>query len=318
MTSLVTGSLGFLGWNLTKRLSQVEAVTGLDNALRTHGRPDEEGAGPGYQPLIMDVRDAALLGHVGGSRAVWHLAAVNGTRRFYEIPDVVLDTQILGTVNVIRACEAAGVTRLVLFSSSEVYQDAQQVPTPESVPLSIPDVTNPRYSYAISKIAAEALAWHSKIPQVVVIRPHNVYGPYMGDAHVIPELVDQFAHLPRTGGKVVVSSDAEATRSFIHVDDFVDACLTIADSLPSEGGAREIFHVGSGIETRIDDVVAMLTRLTGTSPRIERRSAPAGSPLRRCPDVSRLHSLGWAPRVTLEAGLRSLIANAEDRLGALT
>ena len=95
-----------------------------------------------------------------------------------------------GMINVIDACRAHGVGRLMLASSSEVYQTPPQVPTDESAPLVVPDPLNPRYSYGGGKIISELMAINygrKFFERVLIFRPHNVYGPDMGCEHVIPQ-----------------------------------------------------------------------------------------------------------------------------------
>jgi nucleoside-diphosphate-sugar epimerase len=124
---------------------------------------------------------------------IWHLAYVQGTQTFYADPKDVIDVALRGIMNVLGACEAAGKPDLILVSSSEVYQEppAGMFPTDETVPLSVPDVTNPRYSYGGGKIASEiatlAYSQAGMLNRAVIVRPHNIYGPDMGFEHVIPE-----------------------------------------------------------------------------------------------------------------------------------
>jgi nucleoside-diphosphate-sugar epimerase len=94
-------------------------------------------------------------------------------------------------INVLDACIYNNVKNFFLASSSEVYQTPPIVPTDERVPLSVPDVLNPRYSYGGGKIACELLAVNygrKFFDQMVIFRPHNIYGPAMGWEHVIPQL----------------------------------------------------------------------------------------------------------------------------------
>src|SRR5205085_8366769 len=142
---------------------------------------------------VGDVRDASAVRQaVRGVDCVCHLAYVNGTEYFYSKPDLVLDVAVRGMMNVLDACIAEGVRDLVLASSSEVYQTAPEIPTDETVPLSVPDPLNPRYSYGGGKIISELMAFNygrEHFERVIAFRPHNVYGPSMGWEHVIPQFV---------------------------------------------------------------------------------------------------------------------------------
>src|SRR5262249_18729411 len=133
-----------------------------------------------------------VLAATAGVDAVCHLAFVNGTEFFYSRPDLVLDVAVKGMSNILDACMKCGVDELYLTSSSEVYQSPPVIPTDETVALSIPDCLNPRYSYAAGKIISEIMTVNygrRHFRRVVIVRPHNVYGPDMGWEHVIPQLV---------------------------------------------------------------------------------------------------------------------------------
>ena len=151
--------------------------------------------------VTADVRDADGVGTAcAGVDSVCHLAYVNGTEFFYSKPDVVLDVAVRGMLAVMDGCRRHGVAELVLASSSETYQTPPTVPTAEAVPLVVPDVLNPRYSYGGGKLACELMALHQAaafVPRVLVFRPHNVYGPDMGNEHVIPQLTMRLATLAR-------------------------------------------------------------------------------------------------------------------------
>ena len=125
-----------------------------------------------------------------GVDSILHLAYVNGTEFFYSKPALVLDVGVRGMINVLDACRRHGIRELVLASSSEVYQTPPSIPTPENVPLSVPDPLNPRYSYGGGKIICELMAINygrQDFDRVLIFRPHNVYGPDMGWEHVLPQ-----------------------------------------------------------------------------------------------------------------------------------
>jgi len=150
---LVTGGSGFIGSALVKALlKDGNAVRVLDDNSRGAPRRLAE-VQKDIEFIAGDIRDATVVrAAVRGVDEVHHLAFVNGTEFFYSAPELVLDVGVKGIVNVIDACRAAGVGRLVLASSSEVYQTPPQVPTDESAPLVVPDPANPRYSYGGGKI----------------------------------------------------------------------------------------------------------------------------------------------------------------------
>ncbi len=142
MKVVVTGGLGFIGRAVSASLQELgHEVVVLDNRSRS-----DERVIAGVEILEADVRDTeAVTNAVRGADVVYHLAAVQGTGNFYRVPDLVLDVNLRGTLNVADACAGEGVRRLVFSSSSEVYGIPDRFPTPEDVPLQVPDVLNPRY-----------------------------------------------------------------------------------------------------------------------------------------------------------------------------
>jgi UDP-glucose 4-epimerase len=295
----VTGGQGFLGAALCARLvADGHTVRSLDN----HSRGSRQVPGVNY--ITADVR-SPIGCDFDETDTVFHLAAINGTRHFYERPEEVLDVQIRGTLNVLDACKANNVKELVLFSSSEVYGQADQIPTPETVPLKIADPFNPRFSYAAGKIAAEMMCLHAKhLDRVLVIRPHNVYGPDMGYEHVIPELIMRLARDPEPREL----QSPSATRAFCHVTEFIGATLLAWE----KAEARSVYHIGTLDEVRIREVATTIARHLHPGKRQEwtEVDAPDGSPKHRRPDISKLQALGWKPwrdGVPLAAGLKETI-----------
>jgi len=263
------------------------------------------------------VRDAASVGEVmQGVSVVWHLAAVNGTRNFYERPDVVLEVGLKGALSVVDTALQSGVDRLVLFSSSEVYQRAESVPTAEDVPLVVPDPSNPRFSYGGGKIASELIALHigqARGLDVVIVRPHNVYGPDMGLDHVIPEVATRLAVASEGGSRrqitLPIEGDGSETRAFCHVDDAIAGARLAADRGPS--GA--IFHLGTEEEVRVADLVTRIGAALGVDVTLEPGPRRPGSTPRRCPSIARLRSLGYTPAISLAEGLPPVARWYADR-----
>ena len=156
---LVTGGSGFIGSGLVKALVKAgHRVRVLDDNSRGRPRRLTE-VEKDIEFIAGDIRDAEAVSRAtAGMDEVHHLAFVNGTEFFYTQPDLVLDVGVRGMINVIDACRAQGVGKLILASSSEVYQTPPQVPTDETAPLSIPDPLNPRYSYGGGKLISELMA----------------------------------------------------------------------------------------------------------------------------------------------------------------
>jgi nucleoside-diphosphate-sugar epimerase len=228
----------------------------------------------------------------------------------------VLDVGIRGMLNLLDACEATGCADLLLVSSSEAYQVASVVPTPEDIALTVPDVLNPRYSYGGGKIACElmALAWQRRgvLDRVVIARPHNIYGADMGREHVIPEFCDRMNDLVQRHPEGVIpfpiQGTGEETRSFCYVDDCVDQ-LAVLLRKETPGG---VYHVGTEDERTIAEVAHAVAHWYGRNVKVLPGTLPKGSPPRRLPDTTKIRALADYALVPFEAGLARTVAWYQD------
>jgi nucleoside-diphosphate-sugar epimerase len=256
-----------------------------------------------------DVRDQdALERAFAGAEVVMHLAAINGTENFYKRPELVLDVGLRGALAVVNAGRAVGVPDMVVASTAEVYQTPSVVPTPETIPLMLPDSLNPRYSYGGSKIVSELIAFNygqDHYRQVQVFRPHNVFGPNMGWKHVEPQFIMRALAAQDAGdGAFPIQGAGTETRSFCYVDDIVEGILTMYE----KGGHREIYHIGSDEEVSVRDLAARIGKIVGIDLDIRPGQIQAGGTPRRCPDISKMRALGWSPAVGLDEGLERTVA----------
>ena len=326
MKYLVTGGTGFLGSAFVRRLvERGDTVRVLDNNLR--GRTARLGETLDTVEMIEgDVRRYDdVVNAANGVDSVWHFAMINGTEFFYSHPDLVVDVGVAGTLNTIKAAIECGAREMVVASSSEVYQTPPVVPTPETVPMLIPDPANPRYSYGASKAIAEVMAFSfaKAFERTMIFRPHNVYGADMGWEHVIPQFALRVTDLIAKHGTskpipFPIQGDGSETRAFVHVDDFVHGL----ECMLEHGKDRQVYNLGTDVETRIADLAHAVAQSLGATITLEKGALQKGSTLRRCPDISRARrELGYVPKIPLETGLPGVATwyrdHAHERTRAL-
>ncbi|MDX3000848.1 NAD-dependent epimerase/dehydratase family protein [Kribbella solani] len=314
MRVLVLGGAGFIGLHLTRRLvAEGNEVTIVDDFSRGH--TDHDVTALGVPVVHADLTDPAALRDLPRPwDQIYMLAAVVGVRNVESDPARVIRTNALSLLHLLDWMRPG--ERLFFASTSEVYAGGVSagvvpVPTAESVPLMISDITAPRFAYAASKLFGEAAVLHTApatgIP-FVIGRFHNVYGPRMGADHVIPELA--LRALRKEDPFKLYGADQ--SRAFCHVDDAVEAMIRLMDSDDAIG---QIVHIGNDAEEiAIGALAELILRVAGHHPRTDLLPAPRGSVARRCPDLTLLCKLtGYEPSVPLEAGVRQTFDWYRDR-----
>ena len=302
---LVTGGSGFIGSSITRFLVESGyTVRVLDNNSR--GRisrlSDIENE---FEFCVGDIRDENLVyKSLLDIDSVVHLAYINGTASFYSQPEEVLDVGIRGMQNIINGIKNSSVSELYLASSSEVYQKPSVFPTPESVPLVVPDVFNPRYSYGLGKIVQEFMAIHStpNLSKKVIFRPHNVYGPDMGTLHVVPELFLKIAD--SDSNVVTLKGDGTQRRSMCEIQDFIHgfSLLLSSEEVP------QIVNIGTKFEMTILELASEIALQLGVKKNFLSGLTPSGETDRRLPDISKLEKLGYKPSVSIHEGIAKYCA----------
>jgi len=302
---LVTGGSGFIGSSITRHLVESgHAVRVLDNNSRGQlsrlSDIKEE-----FEFCEGDIRNEGLVqDSLKNIDAVVHLAYINGTANFYSHPEEVLDIAIRGMQNIVNGLKHSKVSELYLASSSEVYQKPYLFPTPESVPLVVPDPFNPRYSYGLGKIVQEFMALHAtpSLNKKVIFRPHNIYGPDMGTLHVVPELFLKISN--DESPTVVLKGDGSQARSMCEIQDFIQGFSLLL----SNEKVPEIINIGTSFETTILELALEIARQLGAEKKFLAGVAPNGETDRRLPDISKLRELGYIPTVSVRDGIAKYCA----------
>ena len=309
---LITGGAGFIGYHLSNLLAgQGYNVTILSNLTR--GKDDKEFKDLTKKPNVhfinADITKKENLENLDKQfDFIYHLAAINGTRNFYDIPDKVLKVGIIGMFNILDFFVKQKKGKLLFSSSSETYAGSLKllgknfpIPTPEEIPLVIDDPSNVRWSYGASKMLSEvAIHSYSKVfdtNKFCIVRYHNIYGPRMGHDHVIPQVIERIIN-KENPFKIF---GAHETRTFCYIDDAVFATQLVMESRETDG---KTINIGRGDEEiRISDLAEKLFNIADYHPDIKHQPSPEGSVSRRCPDISKLMQLGFNPKVSLDIGL---------------
>jgi NAD dependent epimerase/dehydratase len=303
---LVTGADGFIGSHVVEELLgrdvEVRALV-LYNSFNSWGWLDRIPAPlrDGLDVVAGDIRDDdCVRGALRGCRSVLHLAALIAIPFSYIAPEAYLETNVRGTLNLLRAARDLGVERFVHTSTSEVYGTAQSVPIDEQHPL------NAQSPYAASKTGADqlALAFHASFATpVTVIRPFNTYGPRQSARAVIPTIITQLL----SGTTRVRLGATHPTRDFTFVRDTARGLIAgLAAPQPVLG---EVINLGSGFEITIGDLAREIAAIIGVPLEIEQqpeRLRPENSEVERLlsNNAKAAALLDWRPSYSGREGLR--------------
>ena len=305
---LVTGAGGFIGSHLTEAL--VKAGAKVRVFIRYNSRDGrgnledlEHGLLEQIEIVAGDLRDADVIERtVKGCDAVFHLGALVGIPYSYKNPREVVETNIMGTFNVLTAARDHGVERIVHTSTSEVYGSAFYVPIDESHPL------QGQSPYSASKIGADKLAesFHASYDlPVVTVRPFNCYGPRQSARAVIPTLITQ-----ALACKEIRLGNTETLRDFTFVTDTAEGFIKAAQS---QEGFGKVLNIGSGREISIGQLAQIIINTVQSTAKIvvdEARVRPSRSEVTRLLADNRLakETIGWEPSVSLEDGIKKTVA----------
>lgn len=316
---LVTGADGFIGSHLTEELVAAGAdVTALAqyNSFDSFGWLDDlpESTRRKLNLVRGDIRDAALVSRlVSGHTIVFHLAALIAIPYSYVAAQSYVETNVLGTLNVLEAVRQHGTNRIVHTSTSEVYGTALKMPIDESHPL------QGQSPYSASKIAAdmmaEAFARSFGLP-VVILRPFNTFGPRQSERAIIGAIIRQALD---PSCPAIMIGDATTVRDLTFVTD--TAAAFMAAGLAEDIEYGQAYNAGSQQAIKISDLIDIIVELTSSHKPVlqdEKRLRPTNSEVRALlADSSRFVSAtGWLPQVSLQEGLKRTVDWWRARLSA--
>lgn len=305
---LVTGADGFIGSHLVEELlhrgHKVRALAQYNSFNFWGNLEDLDLSHPNLEIVSGDVRDPNLCRTICKDvDTVFHLAALIAIPYSYEAPDSYVDTNIKGTLNMCQAARDAGVRRILVTSTSEVYGTALYVPIDENHP------RQPQSPYSATKIGADALAmsfYNAFGLPVSVVRPFNTYGPRQSARAFIPTVITQIA----SGVSDIKVGDLTPTRDFNFVKDTVAGFLAVAECDDTIG--KEL-NIATGKDVSMKDTLDLIEEIMGRKVNFivdPQRLRPEASEVRRLQgDSTLLRGLtGWQPRFPLRKGLEETVA----------
>ncbi|MGH7544741.1 MAG: NAD-dependent epimerase/dehydratase family protein [Gemmatimonadota bacterium] len=301
-TVLVTGGAGFIGSHVAEGYREAGwQVVVLDN-LSTGRRANVPS---GVELVEMDLSDGRLpdvFREHGGFELVNHQAAQVDVRVSVTDPRRDARSNIDGLLNVLEAARHFG-TRRVVFASSGgvVYGEAERRPTPEQAR------KQPVSPYGVAKLAGEYYLWaYARVHglEYAALRYANVYGPRQdpsGEAGVVAILCGRLAR----GEPLTIYGDGEQTRDYVYVADVARANLLASEAaLPEPRSLDDVaFNVGTGEETSVNALAALLQAAVGRSVPVRHEPARPGELRHSALDAAKLRALGWSPGLSREQGL---------------
>jgi UDP-glucose 4-epimerase len=301
---LVTGGAGFIGSHVVDRLANEGNEIRVLDDLSTGKLDNIQGhLSSGEVELVRgDIRDASIVNKsLEGVNVVIHLAALVSVPLSVENPNLTFDINLLGTLNLLRSSIQKHIDRFVFISSCAVCGE------PVSLPVTEQARTNPISPYAESKLIGEryCLGFSDRqLLQSVVLRFFNVYGPRQGMndySGVITRFIDRCRQkLPLT-----IYGDGSQTRDFVNVKDVAEAILASTKSSKAEG---EVFNIGSGKPTTINELAQAILELTGADSKIQYEKPRAGDIKDSYADITKAKNfLSYEPKVSLRDGLQVLL-----------
>ena len=302
---LVTGADGFIGSHLTEELARLGARVRAFVYYNSFGRwgwlddlPKEMMGS--VEIFAGDIRDSGRVSEaVKGEDIVFHLASLIAIPYSYHAPESYVQTNIGGALNVLQACRAHPVERILHTSTSEVYGTAQYAPIDEKHPL------QGQSPYSASKIGADMMVesfYRSFQLPITTVRPFNTYGPRQSARAVIVTILSQLME----GCGEIRLGKLKPTRDFNFVSDTVSGFIAIASNTQTIGMT---LNIGSGTEISIGDLAHKIMPITGKKAEIicdEERLRPEKSEVDRlqCDSSLARRLTGWRPQASLEEGLK--------------
>jgi UDP-glucose 4-epimerase len=303
-TILITGGAGFIGSTLAERLVQDNEIVLFD--LFFHNKPVTFTSlynNPRVRKIEGDILDAKVVGDLArNADIVVHAAAMVGVGRVCSYPRETLETNFVGTLQVLKALEnSSRLQRFVYFSTSEVF-GVNSFRVHEDTPTAIGPAAEARWSYALAKLAGEHLvkAYHRQAGMpVVTVRPFNVFGPRRLGSHAVLSFILNALQ----GNSIEVHGDGSQIRSWCYIADFCDALI---EMIARPGAVGEDFNIGNPKNTiTVFELARMVLEVTGRTVPILLTDSPFPDIEIRVPSLDKAREvLSYQPAYDLRHGLQ--------------
>lgn len=297
---LVTGGAGFIGSHLVDKLVELDKVVVLDNL--SSGR--KEFVNPQAELHVVDLASDPLINFLKDAEEVWHLAANPDVRIGAENPDEIYRNNILATYRILEAMRKTNVRRIIFTSTSTVYGEAKQIPTPEEYP------THPISIYGASKLSCEAMIesyCHTFDIQAYIYRFANVIG--RRSTHGV--IYDFIKKLRANSRELEILGNGEQNKSYIYIDDCVSAIFA---GLKAKDRVN-IFNIGSEDQIKVKRIAEIVAEEMGLNPKFKFTGGDRGwkgdVPVMLL-SVEKLKALGWKPEYRSEEAVRKAVRDILD------
>ena len=307
MNILITGGAGFIGSHVADACLKAGHLTCVVDDLSMGRR---ENVHPQAEFFQLDIRSDKLWEIFDRFRidAVIHHAAQMDVRKSVEDPLFDASVNIIGTLNLLEICRAQGVRKFIFASTGgAIYGDQSR----DEPPADESHSTKPISPYGVSKLTIENYLYYYHTVfglQYLILRYGNVYGPRQ-NPHGEAGVVAIFTGKMLARQQPVINGDGKQTRDYVFVEDVVQANM-----LALNHDQTAVFNVGTGIETTVNELFAVLRELTASTCEEQHAPAKKGEQQRSVLDASRIQqSLGWTPGVSLREGLHRTVESFRNR-----
>lgn len=295
---LITGGLGQIGSYIVEMLCEDNKVTVIDNFSASIKKevPD------GVKVIKADIQDLRIRDQVSKNDVIIHTAAQVSVEKSTNDPIFDCGANIIGTLNLLEAARHADIKRFVYLSSAAVYGNPVYLPIDEE------HQQNPLSPYGVSKLSGEkyCVSYNKAFGlPTVCIRLFNVYSPRQNPKSPYSGVITMFMERAKNGQPPVIFGDGSQTRDFVSVH---DVCNMVSLVIENDDVIGEVYNVGSGITTRIDDLAKKIIKLYGMDLDLQYKEPRSGDIKDSYSDISKAKQLGYLPKITLDEGLKEFFS----------